>query len=229
METVPFEAINGHIVLLLSDGMRALLDTGSPTSFGRGQVDLLGHRFPLGEKPALMDLVVLARHVGTRIDALVGMDVLGKLRFLVRWSSQTVEFSREPFTVTGESVPLEELLGCPIVTFEVAGQRARGFLDTGAVRSYVADGSLLPPAVGTATDFRPGLGGFHEFTTDLYRLETRIGGKSLVQTFGRLPAEFQLLLGLSGVGWIHGTSEMCARWDLLVDAPAKRMTLVERG
>jgi hypothetical protein len=65
-----------------------------------------------------------------------------------------ISMSLDELPHSGERVELDEFMGIPIVTANVAGRSYRMFLDTGAQVSYFQNDSLASfPAAGTFADF----------------------------------------------------------------------------
>jgi hypothetical protein len=171
------------------------------------------------------DLGRLSDLVGARLDGLVGADVLSQVPFTLDWRSREVTFHETAPEVSGEVVPVTDLLGVPVVEFDVAGYRARGFLDTGAVVSFLgSDAVPLPHPFDHRHEFHPGLTGFEEFDTPLWRLPVRLG-RDFVAVFGRPPRALRVGLELAGVPWILG-ADLWKAFPVLFDLPAGRVVVL---
>lgn len=179
--STPFRDIAGHIIAAI-DGKEVLVDSGSPISFGkepdpgRFLLDSLLHeiqQMPGGE-------------VLTKLDMLIGRDVLGGCDMTIDWENKT--FSLQPGSQQG--IPCHHAL--------VNGERVRAIFDTGAPTSYVsprlAEGL---PVVGQARDFYPVVGAF---TVDLVEVTIHVGGTSVSFKAGVAPPLVQaLMLGADAI------------------------------
>jgi hypothetical protein len=202
VEEYPLEIVDDHLVARIGD-RNVLIDTGAPQSIGTGSLALLGEEYRLLPGWLGFDIPQLTRLVGTRIDALLGSDLLGRIRFLVDRPAGRVVFAREPLELRGTIVPVDALLGVPIVEFRIGERVARAFLDTGARLSYVGpEATSAGRPAGKATDYYPGFG---EFTTEVFRIPIEIAGRVLEITCGTLPELLQMALRMAGTEWILGS------------------------
>ncbi len=201
MEQYPLEIVDEHLVAVIGD-RNVLLDTGAPQSIGQGTLELLGERHVLRPGWLGFDIPQLKRSVGTRIDALLGSDLLGRVRFLVDRPGRKVAFSHDPLPLAGTVVPVDSQLGVPVVEFGLGGRTARAFLDTGARLSYVGPAAAdVGRAAGEASDYYPGFG---DFTTAVFRVPIEFAGRVLEVTCGTLPDILQMALRMAGTEWILG-------------------------
>jgi hypothetical protein len=76
------------------------------------------------------DLDDLSRQFGTRIDALVGLDILAHSSFLIDYKSRTLTFGA--VTTLSGSAPIRELAGLACVEVRTTGHDQLMLLDTGA-------------------------------------------------------------------------------------------------
>jgi hypothetical protein len=83
------------------------------------------------------DLSFIEQEGGLRVDALIGMDVLGRRSFTLDYQARLLRF--ETSTHHSLSVPLESLDGLPMVEVEMHGERIRLIVDTGAPAVVVYD------------------------------------------------------------------------------------------
>jgi len=83
------------------------------------------------------DLSFIERESGLRVDALIGMDVLGRRSFTLDYKARLLRF--ETSLSHSVSVPLESLGGLPLVEVEMRGERIRLVVDTGAPAVVVYD------------------------------------------------------------------------------------------
>ncbi len=203
MVELPLRSIEGHLFVEL-EGKPWLLDTGSPVSFGEGdRVVLAGREFPLEEEGFLgLTVSSLAEFTGVACAGLLGGDVLGEFDHLVDVPGGRHVVSAEELDAPGTDLPLDEMMGVPIVPVTVAGRECGAFFDTGAQLSYwQGDGLESFPAQGSVEDFYPGVG---RFTTETYRVEFRLGGLPFSLRCGRLPGLLGATLLVAGVEAIVG-------------------------
>ena len=187
-EKVAFEPHRDHIVLVALRGRRFVLDTGSPVSMGRGTFKLLGVSHRLSRGAPRFDLERVGNLIGTRLDGLIGTDVVARTPFRIEWDSSAVFFDADPAPAKGVVVPMQALFGIPRVECKVAGRAVSALVDTGAAISFLAepwDGLLKP--TGERHEFFLSATGLEEFDTPLRTLPVKCG-KSFDSTFGQLPA-----------------------------------------
>ena len=156
------------------DERTLLLDTGAPGSFvAGGRVTLLGTSHNVATSFMGLDAPGLAALVGRQVDGLLGMDILGRVDMLLDAPRGLVTFSDEPIEMVSEPLPIDDVLGVPVVEARINGRPARMFFDTGASLGYLRNVAMYDgvPA-GQVDDFYPGLG---RFTTDTWRVDSRIG------------------------------------------------------
>ncbi len=219
MESYRLEFHDDHPIATI-DGLRCLIDTGSPVSIGRSPVRLLGASRPVQNEVLGLSAEGLSEMVGTPIDVLLGVDVLHTGPFLFDWNHASITFDLAALPFEGQPVPTRRLLGIPVVTFRQAGASHAGFLDSGAKLSYLPEArSSEFPADGEAEDFYPGFG---RFTSDTVRAPIELGGIAIDARFGVLPPMLAAMLGAAGVGWILG-SDVFKQLRVLVDLGASRV------
>jgi hypothetical protein len=210
----PFEheitEFDGHMLVNLQEG-RFLIDTGSPTSFARGgRVSFGGAIEDVSDSAmGMLDADMLSRYVGTRLDGLVGMDILGRHRLTFVGSRL---FVGEGVVENSAGTPIREetlialetddFMGIPIVSVNVNESPVRMFVDTGAKISYL-DASMLSgfQIEETLHDFYPGVG---EFDVGVSTVWADLNGWPFRAKFGRLPPLLQMALLIGGVDGILG-------------------------
>jgi hypothetical protein len=197
----PYEMIKGHVVLNIDDSF-LLLDTGAPTSLGEDSVSIGDRRYPVQDNYLGITADYLTRKIGSRIDGMIRADIISHytitidtLRNKIAFSYGTIDF---PI-----SISIDEFMGIPILEVFVNGSQIRAFLDTGACLSYI-DPELSEGMVptGKMEDFYPGIG---RFTTDIFELDTVIGGESFNLLYGHLPPLLQMTLMMANTQGIIGT------------------------
>jgi len=198
----PLEVVSGHLIVNL-DGTRAMLDTGAPISIGRGRLDCNGQRVRLVREGLGVSPEYLTEKVRTRIDALLGTDVLAEHYFEVDYAGATCTFDTERPALAGRRIPLDHYLRTPIADGEVAGRAARLIVDTGAQFGYIAKEFVAGRRpLETRHDFHPALG---DFSTEVHQLPIAVGGLTMSLPFGVMPRELERMLGMIQTQGIIGT------------------------
>ena len=114
-----------------------LLDTGAPTSFGKGLEGVPG--VPEDPPEAMLEALTidwLVDHVHHPFDGLVGAEVLRERTLVIDPSERTVELTTEIID-RDAGVPVRDLLNVPIFDGAVAGSPAGVIFDTGAPLGFV--------------------------------------------------------------------------------------------
>ncbi|MEO6042489.1 MAG: hypothetical protein ABIQ47_01045, partial [Tepidiformaceae bacterium] len=163
--------------------------------------------------------------VGSPIDVLLGMDVLGRFEFGLDLRAGHLVIAR-PRTIRwrGARLPLEPLAGVPSVTAVINGKSVRAFVDTGARLSYGSSALATGVAPGRSErDFYPGIG---VFDTEVRELPLEIAGQHLQLEFGTLPAALAGLLGATGVDAILGADIL--RTHRVAFQPGRRTLAIDQ-
>lgn len=221
--TRPLIIRKGHILMRGGRGRLALLDTGSPMSIGRGeQYRIAGQTWdPSTGMSSVLDAA--SEHIGRRVDWLFGHDFFAANRVVIDWPArQAYLLERDASSPQGLSIPIELVMGVPVVTGRSANGTVRAVIDSGASLSYVpADVVKGLTPTGRRKDFYPGFG---EFETDVWRVRAEIGGRRLTISAGILPPMLQMMFGmiLGADGWIVG-SDFFRNRVTVIDYPDGRI------
>ncbi len=215
--TRPIVIRSGHILLRGGRGRLALLDTGSPVSIGRGaEYRVAGQVFnPSTAMQSVLDAA--GTHIGRSVDWLLGHDFFASNRVIIDWPARQARIlgAHDPVP-QGLAIPIELLMGVPVVTGRSSTGNVRAVIDSGASLSYVPAAVVqgLTPT-GKRSDFYPGFG---EFETDVWRVRAEIGGRRMTVSAGILPPMLQMMFGvmLGADGWIVG-SDFFRNRVMLVD------------
>jgi hypothetical protein len=204
--TRPIVIRQGHILLRGGHGRLALLDTGSPVSIGRGaEYRVAGQSFnpPTGMQSVLDSA---GQHIGREVQWLFGHDFFAANRIVIDWRARQAHIlGRAEPAPQGLAIPIEIVMGVPVVTGRSSRGRVRAVIDSGASLSYVpADVVQGLTPIGKRSDFYPGFG---EFETDVWRVRAEIGGRRITISAGILPPMLQMMFGLilGADGWIVGS------------------------
>lgn len=210
MTTAPLHLRDGHLFIELDDALW-LLDTGAPTSFGSSSSLSFGGR-QFSVEPDYLGLTAssLSQLVHVDCTGLLGADVLNEFDLLLDAARGTVEVSEGELDHDGDTVPLEELMGIPILAARIRGTDVRMFFDTGAQVSYLQHETLADfPEAGSTADFYPGIG---EFQTDTHTVDVTVGTTAFPLRCGTLPDLLAATLMMAGTEGIVGS-------ELLRDRP----------
>jgi hypothetical protein len=207
------------------DGRKVLLDTGCPWTVkmpgGPDGLNLLGQHINL--KPMPMSRAFLEEGIdllNVHFDALVGMDVLGKMAWTFDQRAHTAMATTGVPDEDGVSwVPLDALNGPPILTLDGG---ARAIVDTGANHSF---------CIGSVPDTAKVVGEFVDWSllwgtisSPLWEGTLQIGGLDLPVWFGKLPGRGDSALAWMGTSWIIGAN-LFRQFRVTMDFPQGRLGL----
>ena len=205
-------------------GVRVAIATGTPVSFGRRPLHILGddYRLPTELLPDV-DAEGIGTHLGTPIDVVLGADILSRYQCLLDLGSQRVVFSRGDLGCDGVSlrIPLREAV--PSADVVVGTRRGVALLDTGARLSYMDPACVSTQPVAREKDFFPLLG---EFETDVYEVDVEVAGLRFRGRFGVLPAQLQQQMARLGAQWVVG-SELLQQFPVVFDLRHSRILVVQ--
>lgn len=157
-----------HPIIITDEGMRLLVDTGSPITMSR-PFRLCGKLMHGG--PIFVDDI--RRLSKLNINGILGLDVLEKYHVVIDYPNQQIVFSNKPLGIKGERLPINRWLGTIGFSAHINGHLRNALLDTGAPISYVnADLVEGYEIVGNDKDFYPGFG---TFDVELRNVALRIG------------------------------------------------------
>ncbi len=221
--TRPLVVRQGHIFIRGGHGRLALLDTGSPVSIGRGAEYRVADRSwnPSTAMKSVLDTA--GEHIGRSVEWLFGHDFFADNRVVIDWPGKQAHIlARAARVPDGVSIPIELLMGVPVVTGRSGNGAVRVVIDSGASLSYVPAAIVegFTP-VGKRKDFYPGFG---EFETDVWRVPVELGGRRFRISAGVLPPMLQMMFGLilGPDGWIIG-SDFFRNRVIVIDYPTNRI------
>jgi len=181
----------------------ALIDTGSPISFGNIGAFMMGKdRHPVARNPLVEEI---RRHLGADVAAVIGMDVLRRYDLRIDYLPQIreceVRHVHTPQLRMEQGTPLRYALGIPVVDAAVNGQVVPMFVDTGSHHTFIDKALIKGSESGAAHDFYPGLGAFESPT---YHTNLSLCGCDFTINAAVLPKTIEALLLSSGVKGIIG-------------------------
>ena len=202
MNSLPIIFNSGHLFIEV-DRELWLFDTGAPTSFGEsGEITIDDKCFRLGVSYMGLSASTLSHYTGVECRGLIGADILGKFDHLLDVPSGKITISTGNLEHTGNTLPVSDFMGIPILTARISGCDYRMFFDTGAQISYLQDDAItgFPPA-GNITDFYPGVG---QFQTDTYQVQVGLGDCAFTLRCGTLPGLLGVTLMMADTSGIIG-------------------------
>ena len=206
---------SGHLLVDLAEG-RFLIDTGSPMSFARsGQITFAEKTLDVSTSAmGMLDADELSGYVGTELDGLIGMDILGDYCLSFAGDRLLVDEAGQPEDGY-VALPTKSFMNImPVVTISMNGRDVKAFVDTGAKISYLNPELLKElPVEETVHDFYPGVG---EFDVDVSTASCSLRGLPLKVKFGRLPTLLQRTLMGSRVDGILG-HDLFSAYDVRID------------
>ena len=200
MPSYRLRIVKNHLLAELESGL-GLIDTGSPLSFGTGELEI-GNTQP---DPAGL-LACLSRELGVEVRSLIGTDILRRWVVLVDWNARKIHFEHGNTQLPEPRIRVEQLrdLGLPSLDIAVGGERVRALLDTGAWLSY-ADRDVVSTRTpeDVTEDFAPILR-CKRFETPVYRFPAVVGAREVDVQWGVLPPALRDPLNSAGARWILG-------------------------
>lgn len=199
---IPLLLEHGHLVVQLDGGLW-VVDTGSPSSFGRANmIHLGGERLEIADTALGLDADALSNLVGAQLEGLIGNDILGQFDMLFDLPSKSLAVGIDLRVPGGNIIALGTLLGVPTLEAVTELGTHRMILDTGAQLSYLKeDAAARFPQAGQVQDFLPMFGAFE---TETCTVPFNIGQVQIHLRCGRLPDVLGMALGLAGIEGIIG-------------------------
>jgi Ca-activated chloride channel homolog len=194
------------------EGMAVFLNTASPTSIAAvPDIVLMNERYKFQREANGMTCEGLSKALGTRVDVMLGMDVLRDLHLRIIPQHGLIQFSRQPFRSSGARLPLQMEETPPLTQLKIGKENITMQLVTALKLNYIPSGIAAGlNQVGTASDSLPaGLA----FSTALYELPLALGRHGLTLNFGVAPNAMRGALALGAGQGVLGT-------DFLQSAPA---------
>jgi len=202
MTKLPLIFEDGHLFVEL-EGNLWLFDTGAPESFGEAEnLTIADKQFNIDNSYMGLTVEKLSQFVGVQCFGLLGTDVLGHFDHILDCTKGKLTVSTDELSYIGQSIPLFEFMGIPILNVRIANCEYKMFFDTGAQISYFQDDSLVDfPVAGSITDFYPGVG---QFQTDTHQVPVELGDTTFRLRCGTLPSLLGATLMMAGTQGIIG-------------------------
>jgi hypothetical protein len=193
------------------EGMAVFFNTASPTSIAAvPEIVFMNELYTFRSEASGMTCEGLSKALGTRVDVMLGMDVLRDLHLRIIPQHGVIQFSRQPFRSSGARLLLQMENAPPLTQLMIGRENIFMQLVTALKLNYIPSGIAAGlNQVGTASDRLPaGLA----FSTLLYELPLPLGRHGLTLNFGVAPDALRGVLALGAGQGVLGT-------DFLQSAP----------
>ena len=224
MNQFDLNVIDGHLTFVV-DGLRVLVDTGSPFTISRNtKFCFLGREYESYTEMGGCGMDSLSENAGFDFDVLMGMGILGNYRIVIDASRESIIFSEEAFS-EDNAVSLPITQGMKGVAFDllVNGQSLKGVLDTGAKISYIIAEEIVKNEQPKEfrDDFSPFVG---HFETPIYPMRANVAEMEFSVDFGVLPGILSLPLRMVNIGCVLGY-DLFKQYVVGLDFVSNKMTL----
>ncbi len=218
-ECLKIEIFEGHILLLI-DGKRLLIDTGSPqTIYDQSSMSFadITHNDISTKIMNAFSIDDINRLLGTKLNGLIGCDVLSKYIIKINPFEKSICFITDENEIEdkeGFKSFNTVLGGIPIIESEINNSDYMLLLDSGAKLSYINPKITERfESLGLETDFHPHIGNFQ---TETYSLSTNIYNHKIEVLYGNLPEIFQTQINMINVQGVIG-SDLFLNKEIIID------------
>lgn len=178
----PCSLVNGHLIVH-SGANKLLIDICSPSSCGDSPTILFAGRFfPMPTKSLLPGLTFSSDRAGTRLNTILGADILNRYDIAVDLASRRLILNTAGSPLTGTLLELDFCSGGPIVDAMVGDEKVRMFVDT------CAKLSVLEPEITSkypVVAVEPCSSPFREIpSTNTYDIEFSLGAEKVTLRVG---------------------------------------------
>ena len=185
------QVIQKHLFWKRDDDLCILLDTGSPMSFGNVKINWRGKKKDLSINMELLDLEDLSKTIETRVDAILGADLLLEGPMFLTFVEDRIRLG-----------PAQGVGTIPVVDISIDGVLKKVCIDTGAKQSFILSGLVNGiERIGVVKDFHVTIG---DFSADLVRLSVQADGKNFPIEAAVVPKHLQGLFDSFGIDAILG-------------------------
>ena len=195
MEIYPYQIENGHLLIQLGK-IRALDSTGTTDSMcSSAELAVAGKVFKVKQQTLRMSVPTLSTEIDTRLDALIGADILSMFDYRINPFRKELMLSTEETHPYGYAAHIHLYRGVPIVSIWVDSKEAQVFFNTGSRLTYlVPEIACRFPLVGKTRAFYPGIGWWE---TPLYRILIWMSGNDVELDVGLPPDQLLTTLQLT--------------------------------
>ena len=203
-----------HNHILIDDGQKLILDTGSPLSFHKyGKISIEENTIAVSQSLPGINSSYLTNNIGCEIHGLLGMDILKQHPVLISLKDGFMFFDDDNFDNTflsaNNSQKMGGLIGVEII---LNGRKARMIVDSGAPISYVNNSYTNgTKSKYIKSDFSPYIGKFQTVIYDC-AVDLLVNQKCIME-FGSPPPVLKTMLRQLNVDGILGV-ELFKRFRL---------------
>jgi len=198
----PLSFENGALVAQI-EGRKVLVHTGVQHSLGaEPEWSFLHEVYPLKPEHAGFHIKALSNILGTRVDVMLGMDILRDLYLRIEPQRSVITFNRTPLKAYGRIINLADTDPMLSLRVPVAGTETLMQVMTGIGFSFLPAGLLSEHTPAHQRDVViPGLAAF---STPIYTIPMDFSGVTVRLKCGMLPESVQANLGLGAQDGILG-------------------------
>lgn len=212
-----FEINNSHYILTADNGIKLLIDTGSPTSFGNvGEIQLGARTYNVAPDENMLEKINDSQLFEGDIDVLIGMNILVNHRFDFNKDTLEVIIDGEADTSFTHVMPFEIscMMGQNYISSHVHinGISVNTIIDSGAKISYLSPAYIDHiETVGEIHDYNPLLG---DINTTTHNVTLGIDSYSSIINVALMPKLLNLMLNMINVDFLMGidaikTNRLC--------------------
>ena len=206
------------------DGQSVLINTGAETSIGRENGwFFLDEVYRLEPSSDGIDCDQLSAALGTKVDVILGMDILRDLYLRMDPGRRVIQFSRQPLRARGTHLDLFKVDGVPCLKVVIEGKEVAMRLMTGFTFNYVPEDFMF--GVSSKMEQKDVLPGFEEFQANLKTFGIQLPGSSISLMFGYLPEEIRIKLGLDTKEGVLG-ADFFRRDPIIMEFPENRLIML---
>lgn len=220
MKTFEINLFDDHCIINENNQI-ILIDTGCPASLSRtGQLSFMDKEWQVNTTFLGNNLDNISELVGTKIDAMVGTDIISKYCFLF-------DYKNKKLTVSEHIAPMEDSSEIQnyggkhdiLLNLGIGDKKMKMFFDTGAKISYL--NHLYTQEMTPSEESQDFYLGYGAYSTPIFPIETAINeDTAFTVKYGNLPHDLGLEQRLSAMG-IEGIigSDLFYNFQVLTDLP----------
>jgi len=178
-------------------GQKVIVDTGSPSSFGRiDEITIDGELHRLSSPlPSY-----LSTYIPNDVIAIIGMNIIKDFDLKIDTNTYETEFVKKLCDELPNSVNIANFMSVPTINVKIGEHNVNCLFDTGAHINYINSSMVKGlSALEKAKDFNPIIG---EFETNIYNLNVVLNDINKILKFGNLPRLAET--GAFGLGNVDG-------------------------
>lgn len=219
---------DNHIIIEKDDKL-LFIDTGSPSSMGTtAYLELCGQKFNSIRKNIMgYNMQKLTDDLGTKVDFLIGNDILSKFNILISLKKNQLIITDEKIEEYRNQSDLNStdfFMGAPALKFCKVGSEFSAIYDTGAKISYFSSNLVSGlNSLGDINDFNPMLG---KFTSSKHNLELLFNEHKISFPGGKSPELLEMTLSPFGISAVIG-NHLLEQFDIYIEYNTQSVYLVK--